>query len=140
MRQNYVQTIKGWRTSQGIQAQFTIIASSYQNGPAKLALEQQKLAYTILNNTGLPLEFWDGAVSTDIYRRNRTNTGRIINGKTTSSEGAWTGVSQSIDHIRVWGSKCYSYINPKTIPAYQHHNKLVNTGRIGVFVGYTNKN
>jgi hypothetical protein len=37
----------------------------------------------------------------------------------------------------VWGSKCYSYINPKTIPAGQRHDKLVNTRRIRVFVGYT---
>ncbi|KAI0995920.1 hypothetical protein K3495_g12264 [Podosphaera aphanis] len=46
-------------------------------------------------------------------------------------------VTPSIDHIKVWGSKCYTYIDPKTIPAGQRHDKLVNTGKVGVFVGYT---
>jgi hypothetical protein len=91
----------------------------------------------MLNNARLLLEFWDEAITADIYLRNRTNTGPIIDGKTTSPEGAWTGVTPSIDHIRVRGSKCYSYINPKTIPIGQRHDKFVNTGKIGVFVGYT---
>jgi hypothetical protein len=91
----------------------------------------------ILNDASLPLEFWDEAITADPYLRNRTNTGPIIDGKITFPEGAWTAVTLLIDHIRVWGSKCDSYINPKTIPATQRHDKLVNTGRIGVFVGYT---
>jgi hypothetical protein len=91
----------------------------------------------ILNNAGLLLEFWDEAVSPDIYLRNQTNTGLIVDGTTTSLEGAWTGITLLIDHIRVWGSKCYSYINSKTIPVSRCYDKLVNTARIGVFVGYT---
>jgi hypothetical protein len=91
----------------------------------------------MLNDAGLLIEFWDEAVNADTYLRNRTNTGPIIDGKITSSEGACTGVTLSIDHSRIWGSKCYSYINPKTISAGQRNDKLVNTGHIGVFVGYT---
>jgi hypothetical protein len=91
----------------------------------------------MLNDASLVLEFWDEAVTADAYLRNKTNTGPIIDRKITSPEGAWTGVTPSIDYIRVWGRKCYSYINPKTISAGQRHDKLVNTGRIGVFVGYT---
>jgi hypothetical protein len=44
--------------------------------------------HAILNNTNLPLEFWDKAVIGDKYLKNRTNTGLIINGKITSLEGA----------------------------------------------------
>jgi hypothetical protein len=46
-------------------------------------------------------------------------------------------VTLSIDHIRVLRSKYYSYINLKTISPGQRHDNLMNTGRIGVFVGYT---
>jgi hypothetical protein len=133
-----VQIIEGWRTSQGTEPQFMTIASSYQNGPAERSIGTAEASMrAMLNDASLPLEFWDEAVTADAYLRNRTNTGPIIDRKITSPEGAWTGVTPSIDHIRVWGSKCYSYINPKTIPAGQRHDKLVNTGRIGVFVGYT---
>ena len=42
----------------------------------------------------------------------------------------------SIDHVRVWGCKCYSYVNPKSLPAASRHDKLMDTGRVAVFVGY----
>jgi hypothetical protein len=53
----------------------------------------------MLNDAGLPLKFWDESVTADIYLRNRTNTEPIIDGKTISPEGAWIGVTPSIDHI-----------------------------------------
>jgi hypothetical protein len=96
----HVQTIEVWRTSQEIQAQFMTIASSYQNrtaGPIIGIAEASMRA--MLNDPGLPLEFWDEAVSADIYLRNRTNTGPIIDGKTASPDGDWTGVSRSIDQM-----------------------------------------
>jgi hypothetical protein len=128
-----VETIEGWRTAQRTEAQFTIITSSYQNGPAECSIGTAEASIrAILNNAWLPLEFWDEAVTADIYLRNRTNTGPIVNGKTTSPEEAWIGVTLSIDHIRVWRSKSYSYINPKTIPISKYHDKLVNIGSVGI--------
>ena len=91
----------------------------------------------MLKEAHLPMEFWDKAVEADAYMRNRTATGPVIDGMTVSPEEAWTGETPSIDHIRVWGSKCYSYINPKTIPAQQRHDKLVDPARVGVFMGYS---
>jgi hypothetical protein len=55
----------------------------------------------MLNNTSLLIEFWDEAIIADVYLRNRTNTGLIINRKITLSEGAWIGVTPSINNIRV---------------------------------------
>ena len=91
----------------------------------------------MIKEAGLPIEFWDKAAEADIYVRNRTQSGPIINGKQVSPEEAFTGTRPSIDHIRVWGSKCYSYINPKSIPADQRHDKLVDCGRVGAFMGYS---
>jgi hypothetical protein len=71
----------------------------------------------MLKDAGLLIEFWDEAVEADTYMRNRTDTGPTIDGKRISPEEAFTGKTPSINHIRVWGSKCYSYIYPKTIPA-----------------------
>jgi hypothetical protein len=84
-----VQTIEGWRPSQGIQAQFMASASSYQNRSGKciIGIVENSMS-AMLNNAALPLEFWDEVVSADIYIRNRTNTGPIIDSKTTSLEEA----------------------------------------------------
>ena len=88
----------------------------------------------MLKEAKLPLEFWDEAVEADTYQRNRISKGPKAS---VCPEEAYTGLKPSIDHIQVWGSKCYSYINPKTLPAKGRHDKLVDRGRIGVFVGYT---
>src|SRR5438045_4402391 len=83
------------------------------------------------------MEIWDEAAEFDAYIRNQTDTGPIIDGSVVSPEEAWTGKTPSIDHIRVWGSACVSYLNPKTIPAGQCTDKLVDRGRDGVFMGYS---
>ncbi|KAF7569560.1 UBN2 multi-domain protein [Pyrenophora tritici-repentis] len=133
-----LQQAEEWRVTQGVEIQPTTIASSHQNGPAERNIQTAEADMrAMLKDAGLPIEFWDEAVEADAYLRNRTNTGPMINGKQVSPEEAFTGTKPSIDHIRVWGSKCYSYINPKTIPADQRHDKLVDRGRIGVFMGYS---
>jgi hypothetical protein len=77
-----VQTIEQWRTSQGTDAQFTTIASSYQNRPAKCSIGTAEASMrAMLNYAGLQLESGDEAVTADIYLRNQTNTGPIIDGK-----------------------------------------------------------
>jgi hypothetical protein len=91
----------------------------------------------MLKEARLPMEFWDEAAEADVYLRNRTNTGPTIDDRQVSPEEAFTGTIPSIDYIRVWGSKCYSHINPKTIPSNQRHDKLVDRGRVGVFMGYS---
>jgi hypothetical protein len=133
-----LQQVEEWRVAQGVELQPTTIASSHQNGPAERNIQTAEANMrAMLKDAGLPIEFWDEAVEADTYMRNRTDTGPTIDGKRISPEEAFTGKMPSIDHIRVWGSKCYSYIHPKTIPANQRHDKLVDRGRIGVFMGYS---
>lgn len=92
----------------------------------------------MLEEAQLPLEFWDEAAEADSYLRNRTDTGPIIDGKKTSPIESFTREVPSIDHIRKWGSKCYYYVDRKSIPTTERHDKLVNPGRVGVFMGYSN--
>ncbi|KAF7567667.1 hypothetical protein PtrM4_142580 [Pyrenophora tritici-repentis] len=133
-----LQQVEEWRVTYGVELQPTTIASSYQNGPAERNIQTAEADMrAMLKDAGLPIEFWDEAVEADAYLRNRTSTGPTIDEKQVSPEEAFTGRTPSIDHIRVWGSRCYSYINPKTIPADQRHDKLVDRGRIGVFMGYS---
>jgi hypothetical protein len=117
------------------QARFTTIASLNHNRFAERSIGTAEASMrAMLYDAGLLLEFWDEAVKADIYLRNQTNTEPIIDGKTILPARALIAVIPSNDQIRVWLCKCYSFINPKTIPVGQQHDKLVNTGRIGVFV------
>lgn len=127
-----------WRIEDGVLAQSTTIASSHQNGPAERSIQTVEFDMrAMLEDAKLPLEFWDEAAEADSYMRNRTATGPMIDGKKTCPMKAFTGETPSIDHIRKWGSKCFYYIDKKTIPSHERHDKLVNPGRVGVFMGYS---
>lgn len=126
-----------WCTKEGIHADYTVVYTSHQNGVAERSIQTSENSMrAMLKDAALPLEFWDEAVEADAYIRNRTATGPEINKKRTSPEEAYFGEKPSIDHIRVWGSKCYSYVDPKSLPGYGRHDKLMDRGRIAVFVGY----
>ena len=128
-----------WEKEDGVQTEHTIVASSHQNGPAERSIQTSENSMrAMLKAQNLPLEFWDEAVEFDAYIRNRMPTGPTINGQLTSPELAYTGVMPDTKRIRVWGSKCISYMNPKTLPAEGRHDKLVLRGREGVFMGYVN--
>ena len=96
----------------------------------------------MLKEAKLPIEFQDKAIKANCYIQNRIATRLFVNRKQVSLEEAFIGTKPLIDHIRVQGSKCYSYVNLKTILLGQRHDKLVNTRRVRVFIGYletTNK-
>lgn len=91
----------------------------------------------MLKDADLLIEFWDEAGEYDAILCNITDTGPVIDGKTVSPYEAYTGKIPDVKPIRVWGSKCYQFIHRKTIAKGQRHDKLVDTGRIGVFIGFS---
>jgi hypothetical protein len=133
-----LKAIDGWRDAgSGIRKEQTTAATSHQNGPAERNIRTAEAdARAMLKEAGLPIEFWDEAVEYDAYVRNRTDTGPVIDGSVVSPHEAYTGETPSIDHLRVWGYRAFAYINPKTIPANQRHDKLMDTARVGVFMGF----
>lgn len=82
----------------------------------------------MLKDADLPLEFWHEAVEVDDYERSRLQSVPIVDGHQISPEQAFTGKMPDIYYISIWGSKFYSYLHPKTIPANQRHGKLVDWG------------
>jgi hypothetical protein len=42
-----------------------------------------------------------------------------------------------VNHIHVFGSKCYSYIDLKSLPKGGHTDKLIPRGRVSIFIGYS---
>jgi hypothetical protein len=133
-----LKAIDDWRVEDGVLAQSTTVASSHQNGPAERTIQTVEFDMrAMLEEAQLPIEFWDEAAEADSYMRNHTDTGPVIDGQKTCPLKAFTGETPSIDHIRKWGSKCFYYVDKKTIPANERHDKLVNPGRVGVFMGYS---
>jgi len=90
----------------------------------------------MLIESKMPIEFWDEAEEYDVYVRNRTIAGPIIERVIVSPEKTFTREIPLIDHLRIWGNLCFSYVNPKIIPVGNRHDKLVNIGRQGVFMGF----
>jgi hypothetical protein len=57
---------------------------------------------------------------------------------TLSPEQAYSGKMEvDVNHIRVFGSKYYSYVNLKSLPKGGRTDKLMPQGRVSVFMGYS---
>jgi hypothetical protein len=129
-----------WSKEGVIEEPTTAYTGSNQNGVAERSIQQAETdARSMMKDADLPLEFWDWAVEADTYIRNRTSGGPLIDGTRISPEEAYTGERPSIDHIRVFGSVCYSYISPKSMPTGTTSKKLLDRGAECVFVGYNNE-
>ena len=116
----------------------TTTSSSHQNGKPERNIQTAEADIrAMLEESGLPIEFWDEAGEYDAYVRNRTQTGPAIDGMIVSPFEAYIGLTPTIEHLKVWGSLCFTYANPKDAPANSRHDKLVPTGRRGVFMGYS---
>ena len=130
-------TLDGWCSSVGIAPQYTVPHMSIQNGVAERAIRTtENSVRAMIKDAGLPIEFWAEAAKTDAYLRNRTATGPLVDGAPTTPEEAFTGIKPSIDHVRVWGCKCYSYVDPKSLPTGGRRDKFMDRGRPGAFMGY----
>ncbi|KAI0999167.1 hypothetical protein K3495_g9029 [Podosphaera aphanis] len=133
-----LKVITKWKVERNTQIEPTTITTSNQNGPAERNIQScENGMRALLKDSDLPLEFWDEVVETDLYIQNRIQTGPLVGGVQISPEEAVTGIRPDIKHIAIWGSKCVSYINPDTIAKGQRTDKLVDRGRVGVFMGYS---
>ena len=130
-------TLDEWCASIGIIPQYTVPHMSIQNGVAERAIRTtENSVRAMTKDAGLPIEFWKEAMETDAYLRNRTGCGLIIDGNASTPEEAFTGIKPSIEHIRIWGCKCYSYVDPKSLHAGGRRDKFMDRGRVEVFMGY----
>lgn len=126
-----------WCSSIGITPQYTVPYNSIQNGVAERGIRTtENQIRAMIKDAELPIEFWPEAGGADAYIRNRVATGPIVDGNPTTPMEAFTGVKPSIDHLRVWGCKCYSPVDPRSLPDNSRKDKLMNRGRPGVFLGY----
>lgn len=140
-----IKVLSSWKVKDGVKHQLTATYTSSQNGPAERAIQTSETdARAMLKDADLPVEFWCYTIEADTYVRNRRSDGpeiieevdgvKIV--KRLSPEAAWTGQPQSIDHLRAFGCKAFSHVDPKSHPAGTRKDKFMDRGRECVFVGY----
>ncbi|KAI0995141.1 hypothetical protein K3495_g13040 [Podosphaera aphanis] len=113
----------------GITQQVSAPYTQHQNGVAeRLNRTLITMARCMLSQARLPSRFWDAAVVTACYLRNRLP---LRQDNLTSFE-AMNGCSPGLSHLKVWGCICYALIDDKDPQRF----KLSPTSHKGIFVGY----
>ena len=92
----------------GIQKQFTAWYTPQQNGTAERKNRTiMKMACNMLVAKHLKNEYWGEAVTTAIYIMNRCPTKTV---KKKVPQEAWTGMNQSVSHLKVFGCVAYAHV------------------------------
>lgn len=129
--------VNQWVKECGLILQDTEPYTSHQNGIAERSIQTTEgCIRAMLHDAELPIEFWDEAAIASSYLKNRVPTGPVTNEKAECPEQVWTGKTPSIDHIRVWGCKCFAKVNPDSHPPGTRQDKLMPVGREAVLMGF----
>jgi phage gp46-like protein len=81
----------------------------------------------MLHAVGLPLLFWEYAVLTAVYLRNRSPTRALTDA---ASYEAWRGDKPDLSHLRVFGCRAYRHLDRTKRSKLQPQSISV------IFVGY----
>ena len=127
-----------WCSLIGISSQYTIPYNSLQNGVAEREIWTiENSMRVMLKDADLLLKFWAEAVKTDVYLQSCINTDPWVNDESITSIQAFTGMKPSIDHLQVWGCKCYSYVDLRSVLSADKAEKLTDQKRPCIFMRYS---
>jgi hypothetical protein len=112
----------------GIERQVTVARTPQQNGVAERANRTiMEAARSMLHAAGLPLEFWEYAVLTAVYLRNRSPTRALTDA---TPYEAWRGDKPDLSHLRAFGCRAYMHLDSTRRSKLQPRSVPV------IFVGY----
>ena len=112
----------------GIERQVTVARTPQQNGAAERANRTiMEAARAMLHAAGLPLSFWEFAVMTAVYLRNRSPTKALTDA---TPYEAWRGDKPDLSHLRVFGCRAYMHVDKTKRSKLQPRSIPV------IFVGY----
>ncbi|KAF7778932.1 hypothetical protein Agabi119p4_3277 [Agaricus bisporus var. burnettii] len=113
----------------GIVLNFTTPYAHQQNGKAERSMRTLlDMARAMLADSGLPQKYWADAVQTAAYIRNFTPP---ANNPSHIPAELWSGLRQSVSHLRPFGSTAYAHI-----PVEIHNSKLSPRSVKLTLVGY----
>ena len=132
------QTLDNWCASIEIISHYTIFYSSFQNDVAKRNIRIiENNTRAMMKKVKLFLEFWVDATKANVYVRNRAFAiESIIDDEFTSFLQMFIEMKSSIDHIRVWECKCYSWQDSKSILKHNKHDKFMDSSKMRMFIEY----
>ena len=111
----------------GLKFEFITPYFHQQNGvPERLNRTLVTVARAMLQDAGLPERFWEDAIATACYIRNRIPVGP----KGMTPEEAYSGKKPYIGHLKAWGCLAYHYI------PLENRRKLEPTATKTCFIGY----
>ena len=123
---------KTFLKDRGIQYDFTVPYNPHQNGVAeRLNRTLAELVRSMLHHKNVAKHFWAEAINVAMYIRNRV-TSRGIPSNVTPYQ-LWTGKKPNLEHLRVFGSKCWYTIRENGL------RKLDERAREAIFIGYTQR-
>ena len=112
----------------GIVHTYTVKETPQHNGIAERANRTIfEKARAMLYHAGLPIYFWEYAVTTAVYILNRS----LSTNKTQTPEEIWSGNKPYIKHLRVFGCDAYMHIPDK------ERKKLDSKSKLCIFIGYS---
>ena len=112
----------------GIQRQMSTARTPQQNGVAERANRTiMEAARSMLHAASLPLSFWEHAVMTAVYLRNRSPTKALTDA---TPYEAWRGEKPDLSHLRVFGCRAYMHLDKTKRSKLQPRSIPV------IFVGY----
>jgi hypothetical protein len=91
----------------------------------------------MLKDSSLLIKFWDEVIKADVYTRNYIFNSPKINGIRQILISAYIGKMSNINHLKLFGYKCYKYIDSKSLSANRRIDKLIILGQLGVFIKYS---
>jgi hypothetical protein len=115
----------------GIKQQFSTPHTPEQNGVAeRMWRTLSDMTRALLRDAQLPNQFWDFAISTAAYIRNRSLT--TANKQRVTPYELMTGQRPDLSSFKVFGSKAYTFIEQ-----HKRNNKLSDRAFCGIFLGYS---
>jgi len=113
----------------GIRREFSTARTPQQNGVVeRMNITVQKMARSMLDESGTPANFWGEATFVAVVILNKTNV--RVNSTQTPHE-LWYGETPSVKHFRIFRSKCYIKNND------EHLGKLEPRANEGILLGYS---
>lgn len=117
-----------------IECSFIIPDTPQHNSRAERMMRTLKdPARAMLGASGLPLKFWDHAVATAAFVRNRVHHHRLK----MSPYEMWTGRQPNLSFLRTFGCVCYPFYIQNTRERDHASGPYDPRGRIGIFLSYS---
>ncbi len=129
--------LNDWCSSVDIVSQYIVSHMLIQNEVVeRIIYITENLMQVMIKNAELFIEFWAEAAKTDVYLQNWIIMKLLIDKVLMILKKTFIEIKLSIDHVRVWECKCYSYVDLKSLSIKDRQDKFMNRDKFDIFMKY----